>query len=148
MNHRSPSAVVIIATVVAMMTIGSADARPGRRHQLLESTTIDDWRAARMDATGCYWSARTGGPVLFAAAGRTAVTRIAGRVVTLAPARQAKEMFPWTYDAWTFRGLTIRIIDGRAARAIGYESVTTDATVIVSKDGRVTRMRGSMICGS
>ena len=147
MNHRSLSAVAIIATLVAI-PIASADARPGRRHPVLEPTTIEDWRAARMDGTGCYWSARTGGPVLFAAAGRTAVTRIAGRVVTLAPARRATEMFPWTYDAWTFRSLTIRIIDGRAARAIGYESVTTDATVIVSKDGRVTRMRGSMSCGS
>lgn len=147
MNHRSPSAVVGIATLVAIAVV-PADARPGRRHPLLEPTTIDDWRAARMDGTGCYWSARSGGPVLFAAAGRTALTRISGRVVTLAPTREAKEMFPWTYDAWTFRGLTIRIVDGRAARAIGYESVTTDATVIVSNDGRVTRMRGSMICGS
>ena len=115
---------------------------------LLQPTTIRDWRAAGMDGTGCYWSARPNGSVLFAAAGRTAVTKVAGRVVVLAPAQRAREMFPFTHDAWTSDRLTIRVMDSGVVRAMGDETVTTDATLIVTTRTRVRRIRGSMICGS
>lgn len=101
-----------------------------------------------MDGTGCYWSERKGGPVLVAAGGRTAVTRMAGDVVVLKPDSKAKELFPFTYDAWTGRGLKIRIEDSGVVRAMGEEAVTTDATITITKQGIVTRLRGSMICGS
>ena len=114
----------------------------------LQPTTIADWRAAGMDGTGCYWSRRPGGPVLFAAAGRKAMTKVRGRVLLLAPRRDARELFPFTYDAWRTGDLTIRVIDTSVARAIGSESVTTDALLVVSRSGTATRLRGSLICGS
>ncbi|GAA0460211.1 hypothetical protein [Sphingomonas molluscorum] len=115
---------------------------------LLQPSTIEDWRAVGMDGTGCYWSARRNGPVLFAAAGQTAVTKVAGRVVVLAPAPEARELFPFTYDAWTSDRLTIRVNDSGVVRAMGEETVTTDALLIVTAGAKARRMRGSLICGS
>ncbi|GAA0455311.1 hypothetical protein [Sphingomonas molluscorum] len=115
---------------------------------LLQPTTIKDWRAAGMDGTGCFWSPRRNGPILFAAAGRTAVTKVAGRVVVLAPAPEARELFPFTHDAWTSDRLTIRVMDSAVVRAMGEETVTTDAMLIVTTGAKVRRMRGSLICGS
>jgi hypothetical protein len=107
-----------------------------------------DWRAAGMDGTGCYWSARRNGPVLFAANGRTGMTRVAGRVVVLEPAAGARELFPFTHDAWRAPGLRVRIVDTGLVRAMGYETVTTDATLVVSRCRKTFRLKGSMICGS
>lgn len=101
-----------------------------------------------MDGTGYYWSAREGGLVLLAVAGRTGVTRIAGTVVVLAPAPKAAQMFPFTYNAWASAGLRIRVFDGRVVRTIGYETVAIDAVLIVAMRGKPLRLRGSMICGS
>lgn len=101
-----------------------------------------------MDGTGCYWSERKGGPVLVAAGGRTAVIRMAGHVVVLSPDSKAKALFPFTYDAWTRPGLKIHIEDSGIVRAMGYETVITDATITIESHGIVTRLRGSMICGS
>ncbi len=69
-------------------------------------------------------------------------------MLLLAPRRDARELFPFTYDAWRSGDLTIRVIDTRVARAIGSESVTTDALLVVSRRGTTTRLRGSLICGS
>lgn len=107
-----------------------------------------DWRAAGMDGTGCYWSARRNGPILFAANGRTAMTGVAGRVVVLEPAAGARELFPFTYDAWRAPGLKVRILDAAVVRAMGYETVTTDATLVVDLKGHTRRMTGWLICGS
>lgn len=101
-----------------------------------------------MDGTGCYWSRRKGGPVLVGASGRTAVARTAGHVVVMRPDSKAKALFPFTYDAWTGPGLRIRIEDSGVVRSMGYETVTTDATITINRHGAITRFRGSMICGS
>ncbi|MBP2513819.1 hypothetical protein [Sphingomonas sp. PvP018] len=122
---------------------GAAD-----RRQPLEPSTYADWRAAGMDGTGCYWSRRKDGPVLVAASGRTAVARMAGHVVVMRPDAEADELFPFTYDAWTGPGLRIRIEDSGVVRAMGDETVTTDATITIESHGITTRLRGSMICGS
>ena len=145
MRHRTLS--LLLATSLGTSVIAARTQADSRRVPL-QPTTMSDWRAARMDGTGCYWSERKGGPVLFAAAGRTAVTRIAGRVVLLAPSPKAAELFPFTYDVWTSRGLEIRVVDGRVVRALGDETVTTDAVLIVRRRGKLLRLRGSMICGS
>lgn len=145
MKHRTLSLLLLTSFgIVAVAARTQADSR----RVPLQPTTMSDWRAARMDGTGCYWSMRRGGPVLFAAAGRTAVTRVAGSVVVLSPAPKAAEMFPFTYGAWTSRDLEIRVVDSSVVRAIGYETVTTDAVLIVTRRGRPLRLRGSMICGS
>jgi hypothetical protein len=144
---NTPNPSTMIAGLLAAVSVATATGASDRR-QPLEPSTIADWRAAGMDGTGCYWSGRRGGPVLVAAAGRTAVTRMAGHVVVLSPHPKAAEMFPFTYDAWTGPGLEIRIEDSGVVRAMGYETVTTDATMTVITDRIVTRLRGSMICGS
>lgn len=145
MNSPGLSAMIAVFFAVASFSsvIGAAD-----RRLPLEPSTYADWRAAGMDGTGCYWSRRKGGPVLFAASGRTAVARTEGHVVVLKPESKAKALFPFTYDAWTGPGLDIRIENSGVVRAMGYETVTTHATMTLKRRGIVTRPRGSMICGS
>jgi hypothetical protein len=76
------------------------------------------------------------------------MTRVAGRVVALEPAAKARELFPFTHDAWQAPGLRIRVLDTAVVRAMGDETVTTDASLIVDLRGRITKLKGSMICGS
>lgn len=64
-----------------------------------------------MDGTGYYWSRRRGGPILFAAAGRKAVARIGGRMLVFAPRRDARHLFPLTFDVWRRGDLTIHVTD-------------------------------------
>lgn len=137
----------IIGTCLAVpAVVAAADA--ARRPMALQATTMADWRAAGLDGTGCYWSPRQGGPVHFVAAGAKAMTRIDGRVVILKPRRGARDLFPFTHDAWQSGDLTIRVVDSARIRAMGYETVTTDALLIVSRAGTTSRLRGSLICGS
>lgn len=135
-------------TMACLATTATSSAAAVKRNGPLQATTMRDWRAAGMDGTGCYWSARRNGPVLFAANGRTGMTRVAGRVVVLEPAAGARELFPFTHDAWQAPGLRIRVLDTAVVRAMGDEAVTTDATLIVDLRGRITKLKGSMICGS
>lgn len=137
---------IVAALVPVLTSIAIADAAP--RSAVLEATTRADWRAAKLDGTGCYWSPRRGGPVQFVAAGDKAMTKVNGRVVILKPRRDARDLFPFTYDAWRSGDLTIRVVDTARIRAMGYETVTTDAALIVTRRNVTTRLRGSMICGS
>ena len=109
---------------------------------------MTDWRAAGLDGTGCYWSPRQGGPIHFVAAGGKAMTRVNGRVVILKPRQGARDLFPFTYDAWQSGDLTIRLVDSARIQTMGYETVTTDALLIVSRAGTTSRLHGSLICGS
>lgn len=138
----------LLMTMTCFATTATSSAATLKRNGPLQATTMRDWRAAGMDGTGCYWSARRNGPVLFAANGRTGMTRVAGRVVVLEPAAGARELFPFTHDAWRAPGLRVRILDTGVVRAMGDETVTTDATLLVSRRPETFRMRGSMICGS
>ena len=138
----------ILSALVAYLVTAPGTYAPVERRGPLEATTIRDWRRARMDGTGCYWSARRGGPVLFAANGRTGITRVAGRVIILEPVPGARDLFPFTHDEWQAPGLRIRVLDTAVVRASGYETVTTDATLRVRSRGRTFELNGSMICGS
>jgi hypothetical protein len=137
---------IIAACLAVPAVVAAADAAP--RPVALQATTMADWRAAGLDGTGCYWSPRRGGPVHFVAAGAKAMTRVNGRVVILKPRRGARDLFPFTYDAWQSGDLTIRVVDSARIKAMGYETVTTDALLIVSRAGTTSRLRGSLICGS
>ena len=137
---------IIAACLAVPAVVATADAAP--RPVALQATTIADWRAVGLDGTGCYWSPRQGGPIHFVAAGAKAMTRIDGRVVILKPRRGARDLFPFTYDAWQSGDLTIRVVDSARIRAMGYETVTTNALLIVSRAGTTSRLRGSLICGS
>jgi hypothetical protein len=144
---RGRLALRIIATCLAVpATIAAADA--ARRPVALQATTMADWHAAGLDGTGCYWSPRRGGPVHFVAAGAKAMTRIGGRILILKPSRGARDLFPFTYNVWQSGDLTIRVVDSARIRAMGYETVTTDALLIVNRAGTTSRLRGSLICGS
>lgn len=133
----------IVAALIPTVTV-AATPRP----VVLEATTMADWRAAKLDGTGCYWSPRRGGPIHFVAAGNTAMTKVRGRIVVLEPRRDAKALFPFTHDAWRADDLTIRVVDTARVRAMGYETVTTDAVLVVTRRNVTRRLRGSMICGS
>ena len=128
--------------------ITSTGANAARRPVTLQATTMADWRAAGLDGTGCYWSPRQGGPIHFVAAGGKAMTRVNGRVVILKPRQGARDLFPFTYDAWQSGDLTIRVVDSARIKAMGYETVTTGALLIVSRAGTTSRLHGSLICGS
>lgn len=144
---RGPQTLRIVAALVPVVTsIAIADAAP--RPAVLEATRRADWRAAGLDGTGCYWSPRRGGAIHFVAAGDKAMTRVGGRVVILKPRRDARDLFPFTHDAWQSGDLTIRVVDTARIRSMGYETVTTDAVLIVTRRNVTTRLRGSMICGS
>ena len=144
---RGPLTLRIVAALVPVLTsIATVDAAP--RPAVLEATTRADWRAAGLDGTGCYWSPRRGGPIHFVAAGDKAMTKVGGRIVILKPRRDAKPLFPFTHDAWRSGDLTIRVVDTARIRSMGYETVTTDAALIVTRRNVTTRLRGSMICGS
>ncbi|RKE42726.1 MULTISPECIES: hypothetical protein [unclassified Sphingomonas] len=132
---------------VALPTTG-AGLNAARRPVALQATTMTDWRAAGLDGTGCYWSPRQGGPIHFVAAGGKAMTRVNGRVVILKPRQGARDLFPFTYDAWQSGDLTIRVVDSARIKAMGYETVTTGALLIVSRAGTTSRLHGSLICGS
>ncbi len=137
---------IIAACLAVPAVVATADAAP--RPVALQATTMADWRAAGLDGTGCYWSPRRGGPIHFVAAGGKAMTRVSGRVVILKPRRGARDLFPFTYDAWQSGDLKIRVVDSARIRAMGYETVTTEALLIVSRAGTTSRLRGSLICGS
>lgn len=137
---------IIAACLAVPAIVAAANAAP--RPVALQATTMADWRAAGLDGTGCYWSPRRGGPIHFVAAGGKAMTRIDGRILILKPRRGARDLFPFTYDAWQSDDLTIRVIDSARIRAMGYETVTTQALLIVSRAGTTSRLRGSLICGS
>jgi hypothetical protein len=128
------------------MTDSSADA--AHRPVALQATTMADWRTAGLDGTGCYWSPRRSGPIHFVAAGNKAMARVNGRVVILKPRRGAQDLFPFIYDAWQSGDLTIRVVDTARIRAMGYETVTTEALLIVTRASTTSRPRGSLICGS
>lgn len=134
---------VVLAAFTVPVELSTAPAEP-----VLQPSTIEDWRAAGMDGTVCYWSKRKNGPVLFVAAGETGLTRMDGAVVMLSPAQDAADLYPFTHDRWQNGQLTIRVIDSAVAEEIGYEAVTTAADLIVVKDGIVSRSTGFMICGS
>lgn len=137
---------IVAAVVPVLASIAIADAAP--RPAVLEATTRADWRAADLDGTGCYWSPRRGGPIVFVAVGDKAITKVGGRIVVLKPRRDARDLFPFTHDAWRSGDLTIRVVDTARIRAMGYETVTTDAVLVVTRRNVTTRLRGSMICGS
>ena len=137
---------IIAACLAVPAVVATADAAP--RPVALQATTMTDWRAAGLDGTGCYWSPRQGGPIHFVAAGGKAMTRVNGRVVILKPRQGARDLFPFTYDAWQSGDLTIRVVDSARIKAMGYETVTTNALLIVSRAGTTSRLRGSLICGS
>jgi hypothetical protein len=137
---------IVAALVPVLTSIATVDAAP--RPVVLEATTRADWRAAELDGTGCYWSPRRGGPIHFVAAGHTAMTKVGGRIVILKPRRDAKPLFPFTHDAWRADDLTIRVVDTARVWAMGYETVTTDAVLVVTRRNVTIRLRGSMICGS
>jgi len=137
---------IAAALVPVLTSTATVDAAP--RPAVLEATTRADWWAAGLDGTGCYWSPRRGGPIHFVAAGNTAMTKVGGRIVILKPRRDAKPLFPFTHDAWRADVLTIRVVDTARIRAMGYETVTTDAVLIVTRRNVTIRLRGSMICGS
>ncbi len=137
---------IIAACLAVPAVVATADAAP--RPVALQATTMADWRAVGLNGTGCYWSPRQDGPIHFVAAGAKAMTRIDGRVVILKPRRGARDLFPFTYDVWQFGDLTIRVVDSARIRAMGYETMTTDALLIVSRAGTTSRLRGSLICGS
>ena len=144
---KGPLMLRLVAALVPVLTyIATVDA--ATRPTVLETTTRADWRAANLDGTGCYWSPRRGGPIVFVAAGDKAMTKVNGRIVILKPRRDAREMFPYTHDAWRSGDLTIRVVDTARIRSMGYETVTTDAGLIVTRRGVTIRLRGSMICGS
>lgn len=142
---RSSTPTALIACFATLTATNAATSAP---RMPLEPTTMRDWHRTGMEGTGCYWSARRKGPILFAANGRTGITRVAGRVVVLAPAPEARELFPFTHDAWWAPGLRIRVLDTAVVRRMGYETVTTDAILVVDLHGRTTRASGSLICGS
>ncbi|MDJ0275393.1 hypothetical protein QLH51_01045 [Sphingomonas sp. 2R-10] len=133
----------IVAALIPTVTVAAAP-----RPVVLEATTMADWRSAKLDGTGCYWSPRRGGPIQFVAAGNTAMTKVGGRIVILKPRRDAKPLFPFTHDAWRADDLTMRVVDTARIRAMGYETVTTDAVLIITRRNVTIRLRGSMICGS
>ncbi|MDY0960221.1 hypothetical protein SOM26_16115 [Sphingomonas sp. CFBP8993] len=137
---------IAAALVPVLTSTATVDAAP--RPAVLEATTRADWWAAGLDGTGCYWSPRRGGPIVFVAAGDKALTKVNGRVVILNPRRDARDLFPFTHDAWRSGDLTIRVVDTARIRAMGYETVTTDAALIITRRDVTTRLRGSMICGS
>ncbi len=137
---------IVAALLPVLPSTNIADA--ATRPVVLEATTRADWRAAELDGTGCYWSPRRGGPIAFVAGGDKAVTRVGGRIVVLKPRRDAKALLPFTHDAWRADDLTIRVVDTARIRAMGYETVTTDAVLIVTRRNVTIRLRGSMICGS
>lgn len=146
-RRRRMTAQPLLLAVIACMA-GTQTVRAERHVEPFEPTSMRDWRKVGMDGTGCYWSSTTGGPVLFAANGRTAVVRVAGRIVRLEPARTAKNLFPFTYDTWQASGMRIRVVDTAIVKAMGDETVTTDAFLVVDRNGRPRRFKGSMICGS
>ncbi len=137
-----------LSAIVACLVMASGTYAAEERRGPLEATTMRDWLRAGMDGTGCYWSARRDGPVLFAANGRTGITKVAGRVIVLEPAPGARELFPFTHDEWRAPGLRIRVLDTAVVRSSGYETVTTDAALRVRSRGRTFELNGSMVCGS
>jgi hypothetical protein len=137
---------IIAASLAVPTTIAAADG--AHRSVALQATTMADWRAAGLDGTGCYWSPRRGGPIHFVAAGAKAMTRIGGRILILKPSQGARDLFPFTHDFWQSGDLTIRVVDSARIRAMGYETVTTDALLIVNRAGTTSRLRGSLICGA
>ena len=113
-----------------------------------EPMTLDQVVEAGAGGTGCSWSKTGDHRMRFAAADDRAVIRLAGRIVVLAPAPHARELFPFTFTDWQAKGLSARLTQIGPARRLGSEATNARATLTITVGGTSRRLAGTMSCGS
>lgn len=134
----------MVLLVVASNAATAADA-PSPFPQPMTSAQVT---AAGAAGTGCSWSLKGDRRLRFAAADDRAVIRLVGRMVALAPTAHARELFPFTFEEWQAKELTVRLRQVGPTRWQGTESMTAQATLTISVRDRVRRMSGRIACGS
>lgn len=133
-----------IGALVATVAAPAAAATP----TVLQLLSLSEWRSAGVGGTGCWWSVRGDRDWRFAMSGRTAVVKVAGRVVILEPAAGAARAFPFTFDRWRAGATTINVVRRGWSRRSGTEVLREPARVVVVTDGRRAAYAGTLECGS
>ena len=111
--------------------------------------TTDDLRRAHATGTGCFSSLPGDRDLVrFAMVDDHAAAKVGGRVVAFAPAPDARDLFPFTHDAWTGGGLSIRVRRVGSDRRFGSEGLVASTVLVVTSGKRSRTVRGGMICGS
>lgn len=117
----------------------------------LQPMTYEDGEATHTVGTGCSWKTKTlkGKGWLISMHKDIAAVRMSGGLRTLKPAKDAKDLFPFTYDRWTDgRGNVISVRETGKSRQIGTEAVETLAALDIGTGGVTRSWHGLLNCGS
>lgn len=135
----------LAAALAAMPVHAAAEPRPPAVP--LQPMTPDEVLEAGAAGAGCSWALPGERRSRLAMADNRAAVRVGGRVVQLRPLPGAAELAPFTFDAWTGGGMTVRVRQGRPARTRG-SAVIRPATVDVRGTTRPRSYAGELTCGS
>jgi hypothetical protein len=101
--------------------------------------------------TGCSWHRKGDRPRTWRLAmhkDRGAI-KIDGRLVAIRPAKDAKDLFPFTYDRWMDdRGDVISVRETGKSRQLGTEAFETPSELTITNAGTTTSWTGVLNCGS
>lgn len=143
----------VVATGLAVLAVTAAvrtDADEPLRSPSLpfERMTYEDVEAAGTLGAGCSWSerARDRTRVLSMTDDRAAVKR-GGKLVALRPARNARDLAPFTYDLWEGGGMTIAVRKTGRSRPAG-TAVEGPAALSVTIGGETKTYAGRLNCGT
>lgn len=137
-------------TILLALTMASA-AHAAPATLPLQLMTYDEGGTTGTLGTGCTWKTpadRKRETWRISMTDGRAGVKIGGRLRTLGPAKDAKEMFPFTFDKWTDGRVTISIRETGPTRRVGTEAMETPATLSVQEAGRLRTWRGTLSCGS
>ncbi len=128
---------------------GSASRRTSLDGSLpLQTISFDESQSVGTVGTGCTWLGGTNRTRRVSMADDRAAVKLAGRVLTLQPAKGALEVFPFTYLRWTGPELELSIRDTKQVVKKGGEYVETVAWLDLYEKGGKRTWRGRLNCGS
>lgn len=112
-----------------------------------EPVTWKDGEAAGTLGAGCSWSRKAGGPTLLGMSDDRAAVKRKGVLIRLKPAKDARDMGPFTYDRWTGDGIGIVVQETGPGKARG-TAIESAATMVVTEAGLTTSYPGTLSCGT
>ncbi len=141
-------AVVAMLAGLSQTAIGSPGAVEAKRTDDPLPLSSAQIRAVKATGTGCSWSLVVDRRIRFVAADDLAVVRLPSGVVSLRPAADAHDLFPFTHDRWTGDGVAVSVASVGPATRKGSETLEQAADLEVDVGGRLRKRRGLMVCGS
>ena len=137
-----------LAIASTLLLVSPAAADLGARKVRLLPLTREQVVQAGAAGAGCSWSLPGEERPRFAVADDRAVVRLASRMVTLSPGRDARDLAPFTFDLWAAESITIRIVPTGRSRHLGGSVTDTPANLEIRVGGSTRWLAGVLSCGS